>query len=362
MADVELETKYNKATFPGAFSGADRFYRGQKVESRRKVKKFLQSQDAYTLHQPARRNFPRNRVLVGGIGHQFDSDLLSFQNLSDDNDGYKYVITAVDVLSKYAYCEKLKTKQAGEVVSAFRKILKRASGEGRLCFRIRTDMGSEYLSAQWRKLMREFGLHHFVTYNTEIKANYAEIFQKTLKKMIYRALTARKTRRWIDLLPQVLENYNNSYHSTIRTTPASVKKGGELEEAVWRRQYELKKPHKPDGAFKFDVGDTVRLSHVAKAFTREFHERFTRELFLVATRKKRGGLNVYSVTDLAKDEVMGHFYQPELVKVSTDVEGGTFDVEKVLRSKTVKGRKMHLVRWLGYPPSFDSWVYDEDML
>ena len=360
MAELDLERKYNSPSFPGAFSGADRFYRGQKVGTRRQVNKFLQSQDAYTLHHPARRRIQRNRVVVGGVGHLWDTDLLSFQNLAEDNDGYKYVITAVDVLSKFAYCEKLKTKQAAEVAKAFRKILERATEDGRRSFKIRSDSGGEYTSGQWKKLMREFGVDHYVTYNTEIKANYAEIFQKTLKKMIYRALTAKKSRRWIDLLPQILENYNNSYHSTIRTTPASVKKGGKLEELVWRRQYEMKRPPKPDGDFKFEVGDVVRLSHVAKAFTREFHEKFTRELFLVASRKKRGSLNVYSVTDLSKKEITGHFYQAELVKVSADL-AGSFDVEKILRTKRVRGKKMFLVRWSGYPPSFDSWVSEDDM-
>ena len=59
-------------------------------------------QDAYTLHKPARRNFKRNRVIVGGIDVQWQMDLADMQSLKDYNDGYRYLLVCIHVFSKYA--------------------------------------------------------------------------------------------------------------------------------------------------------------------------------------------------------------------------------------------------------------------
>ncbi len=178
---AQLEVKYNVPSFPGAFSGINKFYRGLKESdvdtTRNKVKDFLSTQDSYTLHYPARRRIKRNRVVVGGVSHLFESDLLSMSSLSSFNDGHKYIISAVDALSKFAYCELLKTKQADEVVLAFRKILNKAAEDGRLPCTHRH--GGEYVSAKWNKLMREYGIEHYTAKNTEIKATLVERFQKT---------------------------------------------------------------------------------------------------------------------------------------------------------------------------------------
>ncbi len=148
--------RYNKPKRPGAFSGAERFYRGQKGEaSRKEVKDFLKTQDAYTLHFPARvKAIKRNKVVVGGVGHLMDTDLLSFQKLAEDNDGYQWVACCIDILSKFAHCEALKSKRAAEVVSAYRKMLDRAKKDARLAFALRSDMGGEYTSFLFAKLIR----------------------------------------------------------------------------------------------------------------------------------------------------------------------------------------------------------------
>ena len=55
------------------------------------------------MHKPVRKIFKKNRVMVGKINQQFQVDLVDMQSLSKYNDGYKYVLTCIDVLSKYAW-------------------------------------------------------------------------------------------------------------------------------------------------------------------------------------------------------------------------------------------------------------------
>ena len=66
------------------------------------VRHWLQEQDTYTLHKPVRRKFPRNRVVVAGIDHQWQGDLADVSAMAKDNRGYRYLLCVIDVFSKYA--------------------------------------------------------------------------------------------------------------------------------------------------------------------------------------------------------------------------------------------------------------------
>ena len=78
---------------------------------RSQVIHWLQQQPGYTLHKPARKKFPRNKVFVNGLDEQWQCDLCDLTSLSKWNRGYKYILTCIDVLSKHAWAVTIKTKQ-----------------------------------------------------------------------------------------------------------------------------------------------------------------------------------------------------------------------------------------------------------
>ena len=63
------------------------------------VRKWLTFQDTCTLHK----SFPRRRVLVHGIEDQGQIDLVDLSSLSRVNDDYTFLLTCIDVISKYAW-------------------------------------------------------------------------------------------------------------------------------------------------------------------------------------------------------------------------------------------------------------------
>ena len=73
-------------------------------------------QDTYTLHKSIRRNFKRNRVIVGGTDQQWQMDLADMQSMQKFNDGYRYLLVCIDVLSKYAWVVPLKNKTGPSLV------------------------------------------------------------------------------------------------------------------------------------------------------------------------------------------------------------------------------------------------------
>lgn len=351
---VEVERGYYDPKQPGSFAGVDKWYRHQSERSRRQVKDWLRSEDAYTLHKPVRYNFPRNKVVVGYIDHQWDCDLVSMQGYIKSNDGFAFILVATDILSHYCWTRALTKKTADEVVKALSSIF----SEGRVPTYMRTDMGGEFTGARVQRFLTDNNVKHFVAYNTETKANYVERLNRTLKLRMSRYFTHKQTVRWIDILQDVTYSYNHTFHRTIGRTPVSVNRENQAE--VWEKQYGDTIAHN-DPPYAFKVGDTVRISHIRRAFQREYDERYTGELFKVKTRTVRAGLNIYSLEDFHAEPLKGTFYEKELQKVTAD-NATLYKIEKVIKSRKRRGQEReHWVKFLHWPAKFNQWIKQSDM-
>ena len=85
---------------------------------------------------------------------------------------------------------------------------------------IRSDRGSENMGAA-DKYMKAQCVKH-VTTSDHSKANYAERVIRTVKGKLGRYMAYKKTRRWIDVLQDITDSYNNTYHRSIRMSPTEV--------------------------------------------------------------------------------------------------------------------------------------------
>ncbi|GFY35305.1 uncharacterized transposon-derived protein F54H12.3 [Trichonephila clavipes] len=107
------------------------------------VKHWLSQKDAYTLHKPVRHKFQRNRVFVSDIDRQFQADLVDMQSLAEFNKGYKYLLTCIDLFSKFAWAVPLKDKFGKSVKSGLEIIFKERKPKV-----LQTDAGYEQ---NWRR-------------------------------------------------------------------------------------------------------------------------------------------------------------------------------------------------------------------
>ena len=126
---------------PGSFGGVNAFAKAQGI-SREKAQSQLEQTLSYTLHKPRRRNFPTSPTLVFGINEHFVMDLIDLQKLGKWNEDYKYLLTVIDVLSKYAWVEPLKSKSGAELVAALERLRKRTPS--RHPEKVQTDAVSEF--------------------------------------------------------------------------------------------------------------------------------------------------------------------------------------------------------------------------
>ena len=86
------------------------------------MREFLMGEDAYTLHKGTRRG-RRRRIIVNDIDEQWEMDLSDLPALTTMNDGYRYILCCIDVLSKYAWVLSLKRKTGPVLLEAIKKII-----------------------------------------------------------------------------------------------------------------------------------------------------------------------------------------------------------------------------------------------
>ena len=228
---VSWADAYETPSLRGSLGGVARLAQAHGVPvSRARAK--LQGLLSYTLHKPRRRRFPTLPVVVHGMDDQWVADLVEMQPLKTWNRGMRYLLTVVDVLSKYAWVEPLKAKTGVVVAAAFERILKRA--RGRQPVRLQTDAGKEFYNRSFQALMTRRKIHHFTTYG-DTKSSVVERFNRTLKEHMYRYFTARNTYRYVDPLPALMQGYNVTNHRSIGMPPREVTWANQRQ--VWQRLY-----------------------------------------------------------------------------------------------------------------------------
>ena len=360
-----LKRIYFDPAHPGSFQSPLRLYHIVKKEgkykiSHKQIKKWIQKQESYSQNKTVKRHFQRGRVIVKGIDDQFDADLALFSSYSDENDGYKYLLFVIDIFSRYGWVEPIKDKSAKEVIPAFNKIL----DEGRIPRRLRTDAGKEFTNNLFQNNLNERDIVHFTTHS-EKQANYVERFIKTIKSRLYRYMIENNTSRYIDILPKIVDSYNKTWHTGIRSEPINVTKAN--ENLLWWQMYwpktkyiKTRQKRKRD-LYSFKVNDKVRISNIQTPFQREYDTKWSAEIFKIQQRFIRQGQPIYKIVDWDNNPVQGTFYQKELQKVDVSDEN-LFKVDIILKYRGRGKNKEALVKWKGWPKKFNSWIPASDLI
>lgn len=349
--EESLHEIYYDPASAGGFGGIERLLsetkrRGLQV-SRKRVADFLADQETYARHKPARRSFVRNHTYVRGIDDQWQADLAEVQHLAKDNGGIRYLLTCIDVFSKHAWVVTIKSKSSQDVVEAFHKLFQVSK---RLPTRLQTDKGKEFLCKPVQQLLKQKGVHHF-TSNSDKKAAVVERFNRTLKTRMFRYLTSKNAKRYVDVLQQLVDSYNKSFHRSIGMAPADVRK--EHERHIWYRLYgAADKLRLKSSKNTPQAGEVVRISRWKGTFEKGYAPNWSDELFNV-NRVVKHPVPMFELRDAKDEPIEGRFYSKELQLVRR----GEYAVEKVLAErKRPDGVREILVKWEGWPATYNSWV------
>jgi hypothetical protein len=189
------------------------------------------------------------------------------------------------------------------------------------------------------------------------KASLVERFNRTLKSRMWKYFTANETRKWINIIQNLVDDYNNTYHRTIKMTPIEASRP-ENSLTVWHNIYGAYLAEKY-GTPAYKVGQTVRISKYKSIFDKGYLPNYTEEFYKIK-EVKLGRPTVYMLEDLKGEAVDGLFYDGELSPYN-ETDETTYKVEKVLGKKTVKGKKFVLVKYKGWPDKFNEWLPAENV-
>lgn len=318
---------------------------------------YLHSNIVYNLHAPARRRFPRNPVVVDYPGQLFQIDLVDMAMYEKENQGFKYLLTCIDVFSKVADAIPLKSKSSKEITKAVEIIFQKRSPPETL----QSDRGTEFKNKEFMQMCQEYGVKFFWTYNQDIKCSVVERFNRTIKGRMFRFFTARGSRRWIDVIDQLITGYNNAYHRSIRMAPNNVKDSN--LEVVFHNLYgftnrrdmilnqEYKKP-------RFKVGDWVRIKYDLSILEKSYLPNWSDMWFQIIKVSRAHSIPQFIIRDELGRQMNRVYYGHELRLVKRDL--ATARIEKILKKDHKKKRA--LVRWTNAPPELDQWIpLDEAM-
>ena len=190
-----------------------------------------QQQLADELYKPIKRNFTWRRVITNGIDKIWCSDLVEMQQFSKWNKGYRYLLMVLDLFSKYGWIVPLKDKKGETVTEAFKTIFK----EGRKPQYLWTDKGKEYYNKNMKELLEKNNITLYSTENEE-KSSVCERWNRTIKTKMWKQFTVQGNTQYLSILPKILNQYNNTKHSSIGMTPveASKKKCILTYKVIWR--------------------------------------------------------------------------------------------------------------------------------
>lgn len=238
------------------------------------------------------------------INERFQADLIVLPKLSRSNSNYKYLLTAIDVLSKYAFVFPIKRKKGPDVRAAFEKLFSKTSFKY-----LQVDKGLEFYNKYVQSLMKDHNVCMYSIYSDK-KASVIEAFNRTIMNKIQKYLTYNNTKRFVDVLPDLVNSYNNSVHSATKMKPSSVNENNQM--LAWMNAFG-KKLKNVKIKQVYNQGDFVRIKIYKNVFDKGYSPNFSNETYVIS--KVNNSIPITYKLSNNNGEIIGSFYTEELSKI-----------------------------------------------
>ena len=240
--------------------------------------------------------------------------------LAKENNGYRYLLTCIDILSKFAWVVPRKTKSAKNVIDVFEKIFRK----GRTPIKLQSDGGCEFNNNAFKQYMNKKSIHYFTTKN-ETKCSVVERFNRTLKSKMWKYFTFKNSHVYLNVLPKLVSSYNNTVHSSIKMKPKNVDIYN--QHVVLENLYGKSLHAVPTAVTELKIGDNVRISKKKHTFAKGYEGNWSYEIFTIVKVINRIPL-MFVIKDFDGKEIEGVFYSKELQKVKKE-DDSFWQIEKV---------------------------------
>lgn len=334
---------------PYAFSGTNKIHHYLKgSRSINDISDSLAKISTYTLHKEKKSVKKFNPFFIYSKHAQWQLDLCFMPNYPE-NKGQKYLFCLIECFSRKLFIRIIEKKDQNTVLNAFKSIQKEIISKPK---QICVDKGSEFKNRKFITYCKEKNINLIFAYG-QSKAAIVERSQLSLQMILYKIMEERQRRDIFRLVEEALNIYNNRVNRTTGFSPNDAYKDENeaqvLENLEKYYSSKISKKKTP----KFKIGQTVRISLEKKVFDRGYHPKFTEEVFRI--KKVLTNLPqpryIVETTD-GKETIKGTFYENEM----TLANHSTFKIERIVKTRRIRGREQFFVKWVGYPDSRNSWV------
>ena len=355
----DLKENWANANHVISYSGISaihNYYRGKLTKN--EIKHTLSQIATYTKVAELKRPRRYNHYFVYKKDQQWQLDVAFIEELAEDNDGYKWLLFCLDVFSRRLVVAPLKSKKSSSVTYKTKQIINNSSSEPPDSFF--TDSGGEFKAKIFQNMCQKKNIK--LRYSTGItKAPHVERVQKTIQKQIYSHLLAHNTKRYIDVLPQIISNYNNRKHRITGFSPNEAyleKNQNKVLRNLKKNYYNVSRKNRRVPTF--EVGTPVRIQKHKYAFHRSYKQLNSSEVYKILKVHQDLPIPTYTLCEYSdpNEVIIGKFYGSELIASRSE----SFRIAHIIDQKGVGRKKQYLVRWEGYSARSDSWVLAKDIV
>ena len=294
------------------------------------IEKQQQQQLAKEVFSPQITKFKRQRIIPLYKDETWSADLIDKSSLSKYNNNCKFMLTVIDIFTKYAWAIPLKNKSGLSITNDFKIVLSehpQVGSEPRKPENLWVDRGSEFYNKTFKSLLNEngtgkaaSGIELYSTYS-DLKVVFIERFNRTLLHIINKPMFINGDGNWVNILNDAVVTDNNNNHSTNNMTPVDA--SNNPDKVKYTFSFKNIKP-------KLKVGDYVRNVDKRNIFSKGYTSVWNRELFKVNEVLKTQP-PTYKIGDINGEIIEGKYYEQELLKSEFDFES----YNKVLESLNI---------------------------
>jgi len=336
ILEILRATYYNAKT---GFGSAVDLYRKVRLQniSMKQVKEFLSKQETHqTFKKPKARKAEMFKIEAERGTWQVDFVYMKHRKI---NNGFHKIFCAVEIGSRLCYVQATKDLRKKSTEDCFDKLLKFANKRGVGLKYVVSDRGSEFISDNLKSWFGDHDIKHRLVHPTYhyLANSLVERFNRTLKDKMMRYLNAYNTKKWVDHLPDIMKNYNNSQHRYHKDMPKEVARNPATQlinrmEAI--NYNETLKADKNSVLHQMVAGATVRIRKRKDEPFGKASNTYSKKVHTVVGKEKMGTMiRVEGKSRLLRAWEVGHVKDVEKNPFNREIRSS--DVEAALK----KGRE-----------------------
>jgi hypothetical protein len=313
-----MNEKYVKRRFltprsPASFTTVSNFVRNNKqFKDYKFVSNVLSDLKTYGMFAPVKKIFPRRRVIVSFPNQIHACDLADVSRYAKTpgNQNTHFLCVFSDLFSKYMWVYPMKNKGTSEMLRVMKKHL---DSKKNRCQKIWMDREKSAYSKEVLKYLDSVNVKLYST-GSPLKSVFAEIAIRILKTKIEKWMHFAQSKKYISVLQNLVESYNDTINSKTKFTPNQVMTNPKLTSEAWYNQYKDimdNDPLKPN----LSTGDTVRIANNKLIFDKGYQQTHTEELFIVDEVVETETVPMYRLKSIDGQKINSLFYSQQLFVV-----------------------------------------------